>query len=1772
MATAGEASALFGAEDSAADPFTLGPLSAETEQPAAGHDLFGEHDVHSATDLFGSSTGDDLTFQAQSEAQDQASYEYAGSENTWSAHETQYSTGYSDPAQYAPAQDNTYSQQSAAQGYDSQQGQWAGYEPQQYNPPVNGSYGGYPHTPSYQNTSYATTNAYAPAAPATTAPYASYAPPSHDTNAYNSTAASAPAPAAYDPYKPAITNNVAPPSQAAYAPYNPSHPAVQQSPYSVPVALEQPSYAYVPPPATTSLLVPPVEPAQPARSAAAAEAYRPKTFNAYDPPLPPPKPAARRTPAPVWSGSPAQAPYALPTSPPAGRAPPATLPPPPHRAPSLLPPPPRTGSAFSDYAPPPVRSPLAAVHRSTPPPPPRAAVPPAAPPPSKAFSPPPRAPSATQYALPSQAAGHAYQPNGHAFHAAEPPSGVQAPHLPPPPPSAVAASYQPIAQPPAIEQHHVEHEVHAAPLTAVPEALSEPQTSQDSFDPEGGVFDAGEDFWGEEGQQQAVDHPSEPVELPQSVHEGHAEELPVQNHAGVHAEAEQPPAGDDAKAGVFEPSASNTEMSWPNEFNASQNASAASSPPRMKSPPAPLPPKPAAEPYDPYNPSRVPTHQSSPRAQTPAERTKSPGNASIRSWSSSQRVSLDQDRSSTASSPYAPPPPRIPAKESPVVSAYDPYNPAVNHIQRTGSPSSFSLRSVGSQSQDIPARDPYAPTTSSIRSRSSTNGSVFSHGVSSPEDPYAPARQRQASVESSSYSSFSALRSYGESTSSVTSVGPAQVISLSAPTHTPYAPSPSLLGSNDPLGRTSVRVPVISFGCGGRLVTCFHGNSALNTGFDVAMSSRASSIVHVRPLHTAIPQSALETSSAAYPGPLFADPGSPTTTLVRTGVSTQTKNKKARVVKYLEERAEEMSQGIGYLHQGSVEGFRAEAKLAMLKLLKVMVENDGKLSGSPQIDSDVRAALVPHLGTGDAASEALHVPALASSYPGHGSALSPDDATISVHTLRSSQLNKIQQFLLRGDRRAAYQYAADEKLWAHAMVIASSVDKEAWKEVVTEFLRAELSGKESALGPLHAMDSKSAQSDGREPLKVAYSLFAGQGSASVQELLPPKPLGSMTSLHAIAPVASTSTPMTASFLPPMPPMVLPKDVLAKWSETAAMIMCSNMTTESSSALTALGDQLAANNWIEAAHVCYLLSPQTSLIGGLGSPSGRVVLFGSASPQVQPNFWKDQDPIIFSEIVEFALSLATPTKGQEPFPGLPHLQPYRLIRAAWLAELGHIDHANRYCDAISNSLNRPSPYLNAIFGEQLKGLIDRLTAAPVLDKSGSWAKVTRPSLDKIGGWFERGFTNFITGEADSPKPVDQHGKEPTFDGPFTHYSTISSVASSAAPSPQMSTVNLADVPNSAPFRTGSAAGLRPAAGSQIARASSAVDYLRRKPSPVPRVSSASAMSSSFGDLPPRSQNQSPYGYGYVPDVTPRTDRSGLSNEVGVDDQVDTPSGPPLGTWWGDSGAPTPTAASFHHQPPPQSAEASSDGFISLMDDVPSPYAATPSYGNGGQHMDDVDDDDDLGLGNSTRKPQAKAGSPTEAENKPAAQATKPEAAKEAEKPAAGGSGWFSISKLWKRNDSMPGPVKANLGDSNNFYYDKELKRWVNKNAGADAAPPPPPSAPPRAQTASPSTATFRSTAAPPTPGTPPVRPATAIDLTDGPPKKPPMRVRSNLVPSEASSAPNTPASAGMPPPPRPASSMDPPGLDGLPTGGARARPAAKRNARSRYVDVFQENAS
>ena len=310
------------------------------------------------------------------------------------------------------------------------------------------------------------------------------------------------------------------------------------------------------------------------------------------------------------------------------------------------------------------------------------------------------------------------------------------------------------------------------------------------------------------------------------------------------------------------------------------------------------------------------------------ERTQSPSGSSVHSSRSSRRDLVSPPKFS-GSVPH-PPISAGPSTDQPSDS-------------RVSSPSS--IRSW--KSPLVPSRDPYAPTRNiepsmSARDRSMSNSSLVSSHSSVASDPYAPSRRSQNPSEASvpglvHHTSRVPVHDVDRSHGGQTLMYPAQ-------THPPYAPSPSLLGSNDPLGRTLSRAPVVSFGFSGKLVLCFHGSNTLNTGFDIALSSRQTTGIQLRPLHAVIPESALDHISTSFPGPLFCDPGSPTS-LVRAAAATQSKSNKAKVIKYLEERSEEISRGLGYLGQGSIERRRAEGKQVLVRLLKVLLEHDGHLSG-----------------------------------------------------------------------------------------------------------------------------------------------------------------------------------------------------------------------------------------------------------------------------------------------------------------------------------------------------------------------------------------------------------------------------------------------------------------------------------------------------------------------------------------------------------------------------------------------------------------------------------------------------------------------------------------------------------------------------------------------------------------------------------------------------------------------------------------------------------
>ncbi|KAG8835021.1 Protein transport protein Sec16A, partial [Serendipita sp. 405] len=332
--------------------------------------------------------------------------------------------------------------------------------------------------------------------------------------------------------------------------------------------------------------------------------------------------------------------------------------------------------------------------------------------------------------------------------------------------------------------------------------------------------------------------------------------------------------------------------------------------------------------------------------------------------------------------------------------------------------------------------------------------------------------------------------------------GKAQYIaapSQAAPTN--YAPSPSLLGTNDPLGRAAVRVPIFSFGFGGRVVACFHNNPGMGA-FDGMAPAKPSTSLTVKLLKDVIAPSAYDVTDGGFPGPLFNDqgPGGATSVLQTAGAAL--KAKKTALIQWLEGRIAEIEGGLMYIGTtGPIGGgtAKAEGKVVLMKLLKIWVENDGKLSGSPAIEEAIRTAL---LGSrSDVSSSVGETSALGyqyalgngptSFYTGDGQGMSKPDAVTATYQTKTSSLDKIQEHLLHGERKKAYQLALDERLWAHALLIARGLDEESWTEAAHEFIKIELSSQGVGYDPQQPFSS-----DGRESLRVAYGLFAGDGPSA----------------------------------------------------------------------------------------------------------------------------------------------------------------------------------------------------------------------------------------------------------------------------------------------------------------------------------------------------------------------------------------------------------------------------------------------------------------------------------------------------------------------------------------------------------------------------------------------------------------------------------------------------------------------------------------------------
>lgn len=946
----------------------------------------------------------------------------------------------------------------------------------------------------------------------------------------------------------------------------------------------------------------------------------------------------------------------------------------------------------------------------------------------------------------------------------------------------------------------------------------------------------------------------------------------------------------------------------------------------------------------------------------------------------------------------------------------------------------------------------------------------------------------------------------------------------------------------DPLQRWK-GYPIFQWGLGGTIVTSFPKQiPRYGGGASMPMMKCSPGEVKIQNIKEALP---LPEEISKFPGPLKA------------------KGKKKDVSAWLGRRIETLENQLktpGFEHTVNPDVLkRYEEKVLLWKLLQVLVDNDGHLEGNATAEAAVRNILSP-----EGADSASGPDASFSTAADLVGISRSNTSTLQSEPVDPRAIEELRTLLTKGDREKAVWHAVDKRLWAHAMLLSSTLNKDVWKQVVQEFVRKEV--------------KKVGRNN--QALAVLYEIFAGNWEDCIDELVP------ASARAGFQMVSTDGAGTTQNAL----------QGLDKWRETLSLVL-NNRSTGDTAALLSLGRLLAGYGRVEAAHICFIFARSATYLGGVDDAQSDLVLVGADHRADPLSLGHDMEPVLLTEVYEFALSLSTPGGSHV----IPHLQNYKLAHAYTLAENGYRTDAQAYCDAIASAMKsttKISPYYNGAFIASLDDLSKRLSQSPK-DGSSSW--ISKPSMDKVSSSLLSKFNSFIAG--DDEDVASTHSAEAV--GPFAKIAgntpNLSPTHSSADLYGAYSGYGGTAAPPSAPVnsRYAPSNAYAPRTSSEQARSPyepQGRPSMESQPSNpyLPSPSLSGPYTPSQPQFSPPSQRtdaskahtyaplkapavSTPYGSPYQP--TPPADESTPSfggyhpPQASFDDQLPSP---PAETGPASGGYEPPSMGGY--EPPTSSFEPPSyQPYDADKEESPVEPKKKKSF------MDD--DDDDFAARAAALKSKQKSEADRKADE---AFRKAAEADAQRDKEVAGGKkgGWFGG---WFKKDpnAAPGPIKAKLGEESSFYYDPELKKWVNKKAGPAeaskpmATPPPPKSGPPsrsvsntsapgimgppsslpNAMSAPPSRAPTsnppRSSSMPPPMSGPQSRASTPGIPSGDEGSKPPVLMPPNLSASGPPSRPSTGMSN--------ASSID--DLLGAPTAKKGTVKGKKRGGR--YVDVMAQ---
>ncbi|KAK7406258.1 hypothetical protein VNO78_07881 [Psophocarpus tetragonolobus] len=424
--------------------------------------------------------------------------------------------------------------------------------------------------------------------------------------------------------------------------------------------------------------------------------------------------------------------------------------------------------------------------------------------------------------------------------------------------------------------------------------------------------------------------------------------------------------------------------------------------------------------------------------------------------------------------------------------------------------------------------------------------------------------------------------------------------------------------------------------------------------------------------------------------------------------------------KWLDER-------IAHCESPDLDYRKGERLRLLLSLLKIGCQHYGKLRspfGTDTIlkDSDTPESAVAKLFA-SAKTSGTEFPQYG--MPSHCLQNLPSDGQMRAMAL------EVQNLLVSGKKKEALHRAQEGQLWGPALVLASQLGDQFYVNTVKQMA-------------LHQLVPGS-------PLRTLCLLIAGQ---------PAEVFSSDTSISG-HPGASNMTQL--------PPQVRSNCMLDDWEENLAVITA-NRTKGDELVIVHLGDCLwKERSEITAAHICYLVAEANF---ESYSDSARLCLIG-ADHWKCPRTYANPEAIQRTELYEYSKVV-----GNSQFT-LHSFQPYKVVYAFMLAEVGKISDSLKYCQALLKSLKTG----RAPEVESWKQLAQSLEERIRIYQQGGYAANLAPAklVGKLLNFFDS-TAHRVVGGLPPPSPSSLQG---TVHGSEQHHQNIAPRVSSS-----QSTISLA----------------------------------------------------------------------------------------------------------------------------------------------------------------------------------------------------------------------------------------------------------------------------------------------------------------------------------------------------------------------------------------------